>query len=234
MFKMQPLYLLLSVLLISVNVFSQCPFNTKFGKIVPEDFSFHSSFIDSGNNAGAVILFDIGSNEFESNNVGGMRTVFNKHTRIKILNKNGYNAATVRNVLYRYSKEYEEDLINLKASTFILESNVVKEYKLDRKNDLNTNVTGNYFEDVFTLPSIKEGAIIEFSYTIKSDIYSNVHSWYFQGIYPVIYTQYSVLIPEFLKFNFDIKPFVDLDVTRKTEVFNIVFDTKEGFEVIYL
>ena len=225
MLKFKPLLIAVFVLL-NFNCFCQCPFNTKFGKITAQDFSYHSSFTDSNSSADAIVLFDIGNSELESNNAGGMRSVFNKHIRIKILTKKGYNAATVKNILLKYNKENEEDLINLKASTFNLESNEVKEYKFERKSEINANVVNHYFEDIFTLPSIKEGSIIEYSYTIKSDFFTNIHPWYFQGIYPEIYSEYDVVIPEFLKFNFDIKPYVDLAVTKNIVNYNIYFDVK--------
>ena len=64
MIKIKPLFLLLSALLISICVFSQCPFNTKFGEIKAEDFTVKSDLIDSSTNA--VILFDIGTCEIEA------------------------------------------------------------------------------------------------------------------------------------------------------------------------
>ena len=88
MYKIQPLYLLLSALLISINVFSQCPFNTKFGELKAEDFAIKSDLIDSSTSA--IILFDMGSCEFINSVKGDIITEYKRHTRIKILNKNAY------------------------------------------------------------------------------------------------------------------------------------------------
>ena len=211
----KPLLIIGLLVLTSLQVFSQCPFDTKFGKIKKEDFSYKTPFVDSNASAGALILFDIGNSELESDNAGGMRQVFTKHTRIKILNKSGFDVATVKNVLLKLNKELQEEIENLKASTFNIEDNVIKEYKLDKKSMASTKIVEGYYEDIFTLPSVKEGSIIEYSYTIRSDFFFNYHQWYFQGFNPIVYSEYTVLVPEFLKYNFDIKPFVELNVTKK-------------------
>src|SRR5258708_30530391 len=73
-----------------------------FGNIPPGDFTTLSPLIDSG--TAAVVLADVGSASLEGYGER-FRMVFTRHTRIRILTKNGYDAAKVK---IRYSDDDNE------------------------------------------------------------------------------------------------------------------------------
>ncbi len=98
---------------------------------------------------------------------------------------------------YRSTKS-EEKLEKLKAFTFNLESEKVVETKLGDKDIYVDKLDKNYSYTKFGLPNVKEGSIIEVSYTIVSDFLFNLRSWEFQGKYPRVYTEYVTRIPDFL------------------------------------
>jgi len=52
----------------------------------------------------------------------------------------------------------------------------------------------------FTMPSIKEGSIIEYSYTINSEFLFNLHDWVFQGSFPRVWSEYEVDMPNFFEY----------------------------------
>src|SRR5258708_7423080 len=70
----------------------------RFGKITPADFDLSNRKFDSG--ATAVVIADIGSSDFEGNNKGWFSLQFKHFRRVKILNKNGFDAANVEIPLY--------------------------------------------------------------------------------------------------------------------------------------
>ena len=80
-------------LFISTLTFSQEKLNIKFGKIAPADFEVNSPLIDSNTNA--IVLADIGDTKFVGNLKGWFSLVFKRYKRIKILNKNGFDAANI-------------------------------------------------------------------------------------------------------------------------------------------
>ena len=86
--------------------------NKKFGIVKPEDFSVKSPLIDSSTSA--IVIYDVGNCEFEGNTNGWFSIVYTKHTRIKILNKNGYNAATIREILYVAESGSEDKIEDIK------------------------------------------------------------------------------------------------------------------------
>lgn len=94
--------------------------------------------------------------------------------------------------------EAEEELISLKAVTYNLENGKVVETKLEPKVSV---FKENYDKELsfkkFTFPNIKEGSIIEYQYTLRSDFIFNLQPWTFQGSYPRLWSEYTVSLPEF-------------------------------------
>ena len=156
----------------------------KFGKISVDDFKQQVYSIDS--NANAVVIGDIGHTEMVGNNKGGFSLEFERHKRVRILNKNGYDIADVVINLYTNGTA-EEELQSLKAVTYNLENGKVVETKLDTKAGVfKDKINKNLVSKKFTFPNIKEGCIIEFEYTIHSDFIFNFQPWHFQGEYPCL------------------------------------------------
>src|SRR5207249_5838254 len=113
---MKPYNLILTglIFLLPVQVIiAQDKSPVKFGKISPEDFDLSKNHFDTS--VSAVVIADIGSSSFEGNNKGWFTLVFKRQKRVKILNKNGFEAANV-SVLLRSSGSSEERLENLKAN----------------------------------------------------------------------------------------------------------------------
>jgi hypothetical protein len=171
----------------------------KFGKISAADFEINSPVVDSGSNA--VIIADIGSSEFEGNNKGWFTLVYKRFRRIKIINQNGVDAGNVSIRLFTDNGYYQdtkdkEVLLDLKAATYDLQNGSISKTELDAKSVFQNRINRNWVEKKFTMPAIKAGSIIEYSYTIKSDFIFNLQPWYFQGKYPCLWSEYTVHIPD--------------------------------------
>src|SRR3954447_20998738 len=105
------------LLTLSMQGFSEKP-NSKFGDIKPADFSTSVYNLDSS--ASGVILFDIGSSKYVGNTSGHFSIEFKRHTRIRLLNRNSFDLATITLPLYA-SGSSEERIESLEASTYNLE-----------------------------------------------------------------------------------------------------------------
>lgn len=198
--KNKTLLLVIAFFSLSQNyLFAQDKLNIKFGKIAAADFDLSKNTFDTS--VSAVVIADIGRSDFEGNNKGWFSLSFKKHTRIKILNKNGMDAANVEIPLY-VSGSAEEKVINLKASTYNLENGKVVETELDKKSVFKDKYDKNHITVKFTLPAVKEGSLIEYVYTVQSDFLRNLQPWEFQGEYPVLWSQYEVKMPEFFNYVF--------------------------------
>jgi len=169
-----------------------------FGKITPADFIIPAnSIIDS--NANAVILSDVGSVHFIGNNHNWFSYVYQRQTRIKILNKKAIDdVATVVIPLWRQDEDAEK-VDKIIASTYNLENGQVVATKLEKADLFETRLDKTRFDERFTLPGVKEGSIIEYTYTVTSDYNFNLPTWAFQReAYPCLWSEYQVDIPEAL------------------------------------
>lgn len=190
--------LLFAALLTFSNSFSQEKSGVKFGKISSEDFTRTVYGIDTS--AHAVVLADIGSTNVVGNGKGNFSLEFTRFRRVHILNKNGYDAASVQIGLYS-SGDLEEELNSLKAVTYNLENGKIVETKLDTKSSVfKDKINKKTIVKKFTLPNLKEGSIIEYQYKIHSDFMFNLQPWEFQGAYPCIWSEYNVSVPEFYRY----------------------------------
>ena len=164
-----------------------------------EDFNVQSPLIDSNTNA--VVVAALGESDFIANTTElTFSLVFKQRKRIKIINKKGFDAATVTIPLYVSSSGKEERLEDLDAFTYNIENGKVVSSKVDRSSVFTEKHNKNWVYKKFTFPSLKEGSIIEYSYQVKSDFFFNLQSWTFQEEYPVLWSQYEAGIPEFYKY----------------------------------
>jgi transglutaminase-like putative cysteine protease len=166
----------------------------EFGKVTTSDFILaSSSVIDEL--TGAVILADVGSTDFIGNDRNWYSYVFKRFVRIKIIHKNAFELATVKIRLYG-ADQHKDKLSNLKAVTYNNENGKVIESQLELKDVYEDKLNKSTSEEKFTLPTVKEGSIIEYTYTITSNRYYGLPSWTFQHRkYPTLYSEYRATIP---------------------------------------
>ncbi len=172
----------------------------KFGKVSLADFDVKSPLIDSNTNA--VVVADVGKTEFLANTSDlTFSLVFSQKKRIKVINKKGFDAATITIPLYVSSSTGKsEKLEGLKAYTYNVENGKVIETSVGKSEVFTEKRDKNWEYKKFTFPALKEGSIIEYSYQVKSDFFFNFQTWNFQGEYPVLWSQYEANIPEFFKY----------------------------------
>jgi hypothetical protein len=180
-------------------LYAQDKAKVRFGKVTPADFTLpNSATLDSSTNA--VILTDAGSTHFVGNKLGWFSYVFIKHIRIKIIDQKAIGLATVR--IHQYAKDDREETADkISGTTYNLENGKVVETKLD-KNEIFDEKTDKYYtEKKFTLPAVKGGSIIEYSYVLTSNEVFDIPAWEFQSPeYPCLWSDYEVIIPQLLNY----------------------------------
>lgn len=170
----------------------------KFGKVSKQELAMTAYEKDTS--AAAVVLFDVGRTYFTYNtNKGGFQMTFERHRRIKIFNKDGYGYADMRISLYDPGAD-EERLNGLKGYTYSNANGKLEKYKLEKSDIIDDRHSDDWKVTTFTMPNVTEGCIIEYEYKITSDFYTFLKEWEFQGTIPVIYSEYQVDIPQYLKY----------------------------------
>ena len=170
----------------------------KFGDVKVSDFTPTYYSVDS--TADAVVLFESGSTQFVGNNKGDISVEHTCHIRTRLLKKNSFDVATVAFSLY-VDGRLPQRLERLEAATYNLEDGKVVVTKLD-KGSIFKEKTEGYQSNKFTFPNIKEGSIIEYIYTTSDPGTYRIPTWYYQGDYPRLWSEYEVTIPSLLDFAF--------------------------------
>jgi hypothetical protein len=224
-YKMKKPFLALLCLFVTTCLSAQ---EIKYGKVAAADFNVVSPLIDSG--ANAIVIADIGNSEFRGNTNGGFSLVFKRHKRIRILNKNGFDAATFAIHLYSNGIETEK-VVDLRATTYNLENGTVVPVKMESKSIFENRLSKNSVEKKFTLPALQPGSIIEYAYTLESDFIFNLQPWAFQGEYPCLLSKYEVSIPDFYGYvtlTQGYLPFAERKTSSRQETFSVSFRDGSG------
>jgi hypothetical protein len=164
----------------------------KFGDIPMSDMTM--TIYDKDSSAAAVMLVNYGEAYLTVNSDQALMK-FERHVRIKILNKEGLSWADVTIPLF-YSGSTEERLNGLKASTFNLENGKIVETKLSKDGVFKEKFNRNINHQKFTMPNVKEGSVIDYTYTISSEFYTNFPNWQFQETIPIRHCEYWAMMPD--------------------------------------
>ncbi|MFD2718349.1 DUF3857 domain-containing protein [Hymenobacter monticola] len=185
----------------------------KFGKIDPKDLTAAPFVADSA--AAAVVLCDFGRTGFNYVN-NDFQLTSERVTRIKILKKAGFEHATVEVPLYHHDTRTEK-ITGLRGTTYNLVGGKVVATKLDGANMFVEELTPNVRVRKFTLPDVREGSVIEFTYAVTSDFFFNFQDWTFQRDIPVRWSEFRASIPEYFKYQMLMQGYHALAEQAQTE-----------------
>lgn len=180
---------------LSSNIFAQKP-PIKFGNIDLEELKM--TVYEKDSSASAVILADYGSSHFDYGR-DGFQVIFERHVRVKILNKGGYKWADHEVRLYNDNGN-EESFSSLKGFTYNMEGTKLVKTKLEKESIFKEKIDENHDKVKFSIPNVKEGSIIEYTYRITSDFFFNYRGWRFQYDIPVIWSEYRASFIEYYNY----------------------------------
>lgn len=143
--------------------------------------------------ASAVILTDYGEADIVVNS-STINLIYKRYRRVKIFKESAFDLSE-HEIWVRDGK-----VSNVKGSTYFLDGEKTKSIKLEKKEILTEKMNDGYRSIKFNLPQVKEGAVLEFSYTITYETFSHIRPWYFQSSYPVAHSEYKTRIPEWFSF----------------------------------
>ena len=111
---------------------------------------------------------------------------------IKILKSEGLAAAKVT---LRIPRESIVDYVNkIHGKTININGDDIEETNL-KSSAVSQTKNGDVYEVLFTLPDVKIGSIIQFSYNVSSPFYYKFPDWEIEGTYPKLATEYYFSYP---------------------------------------
>jgi transglutaminase-like putative cysteine protease len=166
----------------------------KFGDIPPEDLAMKTYPPDTS--AAAVVLGDFGSVSFKI--IGDdFGYVFNRHRRIKILRRAGFDEGDI--VIPFYNKDRLEKVEGLKAHVITPDG---KKTEVPKSEIFEEEINRSWSSKRFSCPNLTEGAIIEYKYVVESKAIFQLPEWKFQEEIPVRWSELRLAIPEFYDYVF--------------------------------
>jgi hypothetical protein len=169
--------------------------------------------------ASASVLFEKGDVRFEFTQEKGFIMVLTVKEKIKIYKKEGYDWAN-KKVLYRISNGVNESVSFSDAVTFNLVNGEIEKTKLKNDGIFDEKINKYYGNKKIVMPNVKEGAIIEYEYVLRSPIIGSLREWNFQSSIPVNYSEYKTYVPEYYVFNQSVKgflnPIISVEKTRRS------------------
>lgn len=191
---MKTLKFTLVLILIGISSYAQNVI-PKFGNVSMDEMNMKSYPNDT--TANAVVLFELGDVKFVTNH-SEIYLQTEIYKKIKILNKEGAEHGIVKVRIYDDQKGGIEEVQKIKGITHTPGE---PDQYLSQSNIFKNKIDDNWHEVVFTLPNIKEGSVLEYSYIIESDFIFNLRGWYFQSVIPKVYSEYHAVIPAFWVYN---------------------------------
>src|SRR5690606_31413066 len=191
---MKKVFTLLMVVATSLHVSSQ---EKKFGKVSVAELTEKSHPADSS--ASAAYLYKIGSARYEYSAYDGFYLMTIIKARIKIYNKDGYDWSNLA-VPYYLGHGNREEVRFSDAATYNLEDGKIVKTKLKNDGEFNENINQYWARKKITMPNVKEGSVIEYEYSIKSNT-TELRPFDFQSSIPTNYAEYKTIVPEYFKYN---------------------------------
>jgi len=209
MYRYITLFILLFVIQNSIFFANGQP--KKFGDISKSDFKEITHSRDSS--ASAVVLFEKGEATFTP--VFDVNLKY--HARIKIVNTEGYEWATIE---VPFNKEADQHVRKIKGTTYELtEDGEIVETKLSSDAIFEEEVTKDGFRKIkFTMPALKPGVIIEYEYLKNTGPFYSLPDWSFQREIPVIWSEYETYIPEYFEYSLVLRGFLPLNSSENEAI----------------
>lgn len=197
----------------------------KFGEFNLADVEMKSYAQDSS--ADAIFLYDYGQTSFELK--GSMiYTHFVYHGRKKILKKSALDLGTISLQLLKFGYERDQLISDIKGFTYNFENGEVKKEKLTKESIFIEKIVGDAQNVKITLPNVKEGSVIDYTYTIDTpfSISNSPSTWTFQGEYPVKWSIYEITIPSYFNYRLLMSGYLQLS-GNDTEPVNVSLGSYE-------
>ncbi|MGF7077986.1 DUF3857 domain-containing protein [Mucilaginibacter sp. UYCu711] len=188
--------------------------NFTVGSVEPEELDM--KFYKNDRNAHAVILKEYGESFFFPSLNGVIALVHEYHVKIKIFDNEGLKYGSVEIPLSNTDDIYVAEEVNDVAgiTTYKDDKGSVQTEEFDPYKIRNNRQNKNHKTVKFTMPGLRPGCIVDYTYRIVSPFLQNYHTWLFQGEIPKIISTYDTRVPAFWSYKIMLRG--NLKLTRNS------------------
>lgn len=190
----KPLILTLFLLVLFTAVNAQ---SLNLSKAEPEELDMKS--YPKAPNAHAVILREYGSSFFMPAERGVLKLFHDYHVKIKILDKEGLKYGSASIPVYNTDDLFlSEEVIDVAGITTYKDDNgAIQSEELNNYKVYNARQNKNHKTVNFTMPALRVGCVVDYTYRIITPFLQNFHTWLFEGELPKMVSTYETRIPAF-------------------------------------
>lgn len=154
------------------------------------------TYYDKDSSANALVLYEQGN--YYRSKLNNFRFTTDYYHRVKIFNREGVKNATI--TIYTSNKK-NEIVSDIKAISYNINGKqLIETTSLNDEQIYKSDITEKFTKTTFTLPNVKPGTVIEYSYSISS--YSiQIRDWYFQSHIPKLMSEFDLAILGNYKYN---------------------------------
>lgn len=175
--------------------------------------------------ANAVVLYEKGDFKFHLID-RNIYLIKEYNFKIKIFKDQGFEHANIVIPLY-HNENSREKAYDIKGMTH----NGIVKTGLNQKDIFEEDEGENWSYKKFTLPNIKEGSIIQYSYKIRTPFFFNLDGWDFQSDIPKIYSEFNAEIPGTYFYNRSLYGGLPL-IIKETNIKKTCFDVGAGYPIV--
>lgn len=136
--------------------------------------------------------------------------------RIKILKQTGVNEGDIK-IRYYHFQDYEK-ISNINAVTINYDKDGNKKMMSIQPKDIHYTREDQFYTTItFSMPEVREGSIIEYSYISERMSYKLVDYWYFQDELPVLHSTFDYTIMPGAEFAYRVLKPKNLPVSLKED-----------------
>ncbi|AXT63513.1 DUF3857 domain-containing protein [Aquimarina sp. AD10] len=196
---------------ITLLLSAQKKYNTASMVVTMADLE--NNTFENDSTANAFFIYEKGYSRVENGRNYNLLTDYER--KIKILNRKGFDQASIEILLYR-NKSNRETIHDLVAHTYNLENNKIVRTEVS-KTDIHTEKYDEHYTLIkFTFPNVKPGSIIRYSYQIESPFIVKFNGWDFQDTIPKLYSECVADLPGNYVYNIKLIGTLKLKVSEST------------------
>jgi transglutaminase-like putative cysteine protease len=175
----------------------------------------------------AAILFKKGETRFEYSQSEGFIVVTVVSMRIKIYKKEGYDWANQEVRYLSGNSSIKESVHFSDAVTYNLVGGKIEKSKLKSEGEFDEKSNRYWNKKKITLPNIKEGSVLEYKYTLRTDYIGKLREFNFQASIPIEFSEYNTYVPEYFVYNSKLKGFIAPQIKVEKSNISITINGRE-------
>jgi len=192
-------------------------FSQEQGKVTNYEMTLKEYSKDK--DAEALVIYDFGDYYFQGFDTRGFVLIMKRKVKIKILKAAGTKYGNFEIPYYMETRE-GEDVYDINATTYNFDNGQLIKSTFDTKNIHEEKINDKWNVKRLAMSDVREGSVVEFSYTIATPYFVNMREWNFQRKIPVVHSRLTYRAIPYYEYTYIMKGANKLDESGSKDFSN--------------